>query len=192
MAQDFTTFEVRYRRPFDTTAAHAAYRAIGSGGGIAWSAGIRAAAVPLQGEIGMQKQTDPVLLSIGLRERFLGLIGSGSPPLDASTRCKECGSGKETDLEHRFATNRLQRGHVARCLLAQEIVHDSHALSVGTASLLVTCVFVTVGSSTAVAQTRGVETGPPPRPIRSRMTSPSLAAVPNRRPVATIARHGHL
>ena len=31
--------------------------------------------------------------------------------------------------------------------------------SVGTASLIVTCVFVTVGSSTAIAQTRGVETG---------------------------------
>ena len=78
----FTTFEVRYRRPFDTTAAHGAYWEIGSGGGIAWSAGIRAAAVPLQGEIGMQKQTGSVLLSIGLRERFLGLISSGSPPLD--------------------------------------------------------------------------------------------------------------
>jgi hypothetical protein len=31
--------------------------------------------------------------------------------------------------------------------------------SVGTASLIVTCVFLTVGSSTAIAQTRGVETG---------------------------------
>jgi hypothetical protein len=56
---------------------------MGSGFGVAWSAGIRAAAVPVQSEIGMQRRVGAVILSAGVRERFLGLIGTGSPPLDA-------------------------------------------------------------------------------------------------------------
>ena len=79
----FTTFDVRYRRPArggDTTQV---YWEIGSGLGAAWSAGIRAAAMPLQGEVGVQRQTGSVILSLGVRERFLGLVGAGSPAWDA-------------------------------------------------------------------------------------------------------------
>jgi hypothetical protein len=80
-----TTFEVRCRRPFHVhvTGRSGPYWQVGGGGAIAWSAGIRAAAVPVQAEIGVQRQVGSLLLSVGARERFVGLVGTGSPPLDA-------------------------------------------------------------------------------------------------------------
>jgi hypothetical protein len=78
----FTTFELRYRRPFGATAASGPYWEVGSGGGIAWSAGIRAAAIPVQAGIGVQRQVGSLLLSVGARERFVGLVGTGSPSWD--------------------------------------------------------------------------------------------------------------
>jgi hypothetical protein len=78
-----TTFEARYRRPFHAIAGSGPYWEFGGGGGIAWSAGIQAAAVPLQAEIGVQRRVGSLLLSVGARERFVGIVGRGSPPLDA-------------------------------------------------------------------------------------------------------------
>ena len=79
----FTTFELRYRRPIGATAGSGPYWEVGSGVGVAWSAGIQAAAVPVQAEIGVQRRAGSLLLSVGVRERFVGLVGTGSPPWDA-------------------------------------------------------------------------------------------------------------
>lgn len=79
----FTTFEARYRRPFQAMAESGPYWEIGGGGGIAWSAGVQAAAVPVHAEIGVQRRVGSLLLSVGARERFVGVVGRGSPPFDA-------------------------------------------------------------------------------------------------------------
>jgi hypothetical protein len=78
----FATYDVRHRRPFGTTAARGAYWEWGTGAGVAWSAGIRGAAFPVQGEIGMQKRVGAVTWSWGVRERFIGVLGTGSPAWD--------------------------------------------------------------------------------------------------------------
>jgi hypothetical protein len=78
-----TTFELRYRRSFGATVASGPYWEVGGGGGIVWSAGVRAAAVPAQAEVGVQRRVGSLLLSVGARERFVGLIGTGSPAWDA-------------------------------------------------------------------------------------------------------------
>jgi hypothetical protein len=80
----FTTFDVRYRRSPRATTRGGIYWEIGSGAGVAWSAGIRAAAVPVQAEIGVQRRAGSLLISVGGRERFIGLVGGGSPAFDAS------------------------------------------------------------------------------------------------------------
>ena len=79
----FTTFEARYRRPFQAMAESGPYWEIGGGGGIAWSAGVEAAAVPVQAEIGVQRRVGSLLLSVGALERLVGVVGRGSPPFDA-------------------------------------------------------------------------------------------------------------
>jgi hypothetical protein len=78
-----TTFDLRYRRPFGPPATSGPYWEVGSGVGLAWSAGIRAAAVPVQAEIGRQWRAGSLLVSVGARERFVGMVGPGSPPWDA-------------------------------------------------------------------------------------------------------------
>ncbi|HET9985017.1 MAG TPA: hypothetical protein VFQ38_15565 [Longimicrobiales bacterium] len=78
----FTTVEARYRRARSVGPA-GAYWELGSGLGVAWSPGIQRAAVPIQGEVGVQTALGGALLAVGVRERFLGLVGTGSPPLDA-------------------------------------------------------------------------------------------------------------
>lgn len=79
----FTTLEARYRRGLGGDGASGAYWEAGSGLGVAWSPGIQRVAVPLQGEIGVPTAAGGLLLSAGVRERFLGLLGTGSPPTDA-------------------------------------------------------------------------------------------------------------
>lgn len=73
----------RYRRLFNPTGISGPYWEVGTGFGFGWSAGIRAAAIPVQVEIGAQKRAGPLLLRAGVRERFVGLVGTGSPPWDA-------------------------------------------------------------------------------------------------------------
>jgi len=53
------------------------------GFGLAWAPTLQRAAVPLQGEAGLRRELGGVHLSLGVRERFLFLAGTGSPPLDA-------------------------------------------------------------------------------------------------------------
>lgn len=79
----FTTLEARYRRRFGTPRRAGPYWELGSGAGVAWAPGVQRAAVPFQGEIGVQTLAGRALLSLGVRERFLLLIGTGSPPFDA-------------------------------------------------------------------------------------------------------------
>jgi hypothetical protein len=79
----FGTFELRYRRPSRPGAVSGPYWEAGSGVGVAWSAGVRAVAVPVQAEIGVQRRAGSLLLSVGVRERFLALVGTGAPPWDA-------------------------------------------------------------------------------------------------------------
>ena len=77
-----TTFEARYRRPFQAMAESGPYWELGGGGGIAWSAGVQAAAIPVQADIGVQRRVGSLLLSVEVRERFVGVLSGGSPPLD--------------------------------------------------------------------------------------------------------------
>lgn len=79
----FTTFEARSRRPFQAMAESGPYWELGGGGGLVWSAGVQAAAIPVQAGIGVQRRLGSVLLSVEVRERFVAVVGSGSPPLDA-------------------------------------------------------------------------------------------------------------
>jgi hypothetical protein len=79
----FTTLDLRYRRPPSASSANGLYWEAGSGFGVAWSAGPRAAVIVTQVEVGRQKRAGDVLLFVGVRERFLTLVGTGSPPLDA-------------------------------------------------------------------------------------------------------------
>ena len=78
----FTTFEARYRRPFQAMAENGPYWELGGGGGLAWSAGVQAAAIPVQAGIGVQRRLGSVLLSVEVRERFVGVLSTGSPAFD--------------------------------------------------------------------------------------------------------------
>jgi hypothetical protein len=72
---------------------------VGIGLGVAWSAGIRGAAVPLHVEVGVQQRAGSMLLFAGLRERFLLLIGTGSPPVDAFNSVQlVIGAGSRADI----------------------------------------------------------------------------------------------
>ncbi len=77
-----TTFEARYRRPFEAMAESGPYWELGGGGGIAWSAGVQGAAIPVQAEIGVQRRVGSLLLSVAVRERVVGVLSTGSPPVD--------------------------------------------------------------------------------------------------------------
>lgn len=79
----FTTVESRYRHDFGPRRGRGVYGELGAGLGVAWSPSIDRVAVPLQAELGYQVRRRNALFSIGLRERFLGLVGTGSPPFDA-------------------------------------------------------------------------------------------------------------
>jgi hypothetical protein len=74
----FATLELRARR----SSAHA-FAEVGTGAGAAWAPGPIRLAVPLQAEAGLRATSGPLELSVGLRERFIGLVGTGSPPTDA-------------------------------------------------------------------------------------------------------------
>jgi hypothetical protein len=80
----FTTLELRYRRRLRPGARSGLYWGAGTGAGAAWSPALTRAALPLQGEVGVSTAAGRLLLSLGVRERFLALLGSGSPPTDAS------------------------------------------------------------------------------------------------------------
>ena len=74
----FNTLELRARR----STAHA-FAELGTGVGAAWAPGPIRFAVPLQAEAGLRATSGAFELSLGLRERFVGLVGTGSPPTDA-------------------------------------------------------------------------------------------------------------
>jgi hypothetical protein len=75
----FTTAELRFRHTRDRSPF---YWEGGTGFGIAWVAGPRQAVAVAQFEVGVKKRAGSVLLFAGARERFLGLLGTGSPPGD--------------------------------------------------------------------------------------------------------------
>lgn len=77
----FTTLEARYAgwNPF----GGGAYLEVGTGLGAAWSPGVHHAAVPVQVEVGLERPLGAWTGRVGVRERFIGLIGGGSPPLEA-------------------------------------------------------------------------------------------------------------
>lgn len=79
----FTTMEGRFRRQAGTSSLGDAYWELGSGFGVAWTPTLQRAVLPLQAEVGVQTSLGSARLSVGARERFLFLVGSGSPPLDA-------------------------------------------------------------------------------------------------------------
>ena len=77
----FATLDVRYHSvPEDRSRP---YLQLGTGVGVALSPGIRHVAVPLQAEVGLERRAGRVTGRIGLRERFVGLVGSGDPALEA-------------------------------------------------------------------------------------------------------------
>jgi len=86
----FLTVDLRYRRQF--VSASTLYWSVGTGGGLAWSAGVRGAAVPLQGEVGVARHVRRVQLFVGVRERLVVVIGSGSPQWDASNSVQLMGA----------------------------------------------------------------------------------------------------
>lgn len=77
-----TSLEARYCRGFGRPSRVKPYWEIGSGFGLVWSPSIQRAALPLQGEIGVQASTGCWRFNLGLRERFLAMVGQGSPPFD--------------------------------------------------------------------------------------------------------------
>lgn len=80
----FTTLETRYRLPIGSNAKRTqVYWEVGTGAGVAWTPALQSAVIPLQVELGAQRSIGSAFLVAGVRERFLGLIGSGSPMFDA-------------------------------------------------------------------------------------------------------------
>lgn len=79
----FATGEARWHAPFRGRGA-GAYWAVGSGAGVAWAAGVRGPVFPLFGEVGLRTTPGAFMLSAGLRERAMLIIGGGSPPLDVA------------------------------------------------------------------------------------------------------------
>jgi hypothetical protein len=85
----YTTAELRLRMRIGETAPHGpgggptAYWSVGSGLGVAWSPAVNRVVVPLQAELGVQHGFGAALVSAGVRERFMPMVGTGSPPFDA-------------------------------------------------------------------------------------------------------------
>jgi hypothetical protein len=71
----FSTLELRYHSR--SAIPSLPYFQLGTGGGVAWTPDVRHLALPLQLEIGLERALGPTLGRIGVRERFLGLIGTG-------------------------------------------------------------------------------------------------------------------
>ena len=78
----FNSLEVRYRRPPESRDDTGRYWEVGTGLGLAWVPSIQRVVIPLQAEVGLQKRFGGSLVSVGLRERLLPMVGSGSPPFD--------------------------------------------------------------------------------------------------------------
>jgi hypothetical protein len=70
----FTTLELRYHSRSEN--ASLPYFQLGSGGGVAWTPDVRHLALPLQLEIGMERRFGTTRGRVGVRERFLGLVGT--------------------------------------------------------------------------------------------------------------------
>lgn len=77
-----TSFEIRLRRELGSEDGRGLYWELGSGLGAAWTPTLNRAVVPLHGELGLQARIGGGIVSVGVRERILGMGGSGSPPLD--------------------------------------------------------------------------------------------------------------
>lgn len=76
-----TAVEGRWR--LAAFAGRAGFVEAGAGLGAGWSPSLRHVAVPLQLEVGAETQLRRGFRArVGVRERFVGLIGSGSPPGD--------------------------------------------------------------------------------------------------------------
>lgn len=75
----FTTAELRRH----VGRLEGAYMEFGGGIGGAWSSGLRRIALPLQAEVGVAARVGGFRGRVALRERFVGLIGDGTPPADA-------------------------------------------------------------------------------------------------------------
>lgn len=78
----FTTIEGRWRGEFGAEDGRGATWELGSGIGGAWTPTLNRAVVPLQAGVGWQLRAGGTHLSVGLRERILAMVGSGSPPTD--------------------------------------------------------------------------------------------------------------
>jgi hypothetical protein len=79
----FASIEARYRTGFGPAGTIRPIWSLGAGLGMAWSPGLSRVAVPLQGEVGLQASAGAFSMALGVRERFLPLIGIESPPFDA-------------------------------------------------------------------------------------------------------------
>ncbi|MGQ0815248.1 MAG: DUF3667 domain-containing protein [Gemmatimonadota bacterium] len=78
------TIEARYRLPIaPKRSGTRLYWEFGSGIGGAWAPELQRFAIPIQIELGVQRPLGGALIVAGIRERFVGLIGSGSPGADA-------------------------------------------------------------------------------------------------------------
>lgn len=77
----FTTLEVRCHSVSEVPTRP--YLQLGTGAGVALTTSIHDAAVPVQMEVGLERQLGRFIGGFGLRERFVGLIGSGDPGLEA-------------------------------------------------------------------------------------------------------------
>lgn len=77
-----TSLEARYHRRFGRFSRFNPYWESGSGFGLVWVPSIQRAAIPLQFEIGLQTGSGCWRFNLGLRERFLAMVGQGSPPFD--------------------------------------------------------------------------------------------------------------
>jgi hypothetical protein len=70
----FSTVELRYHAP--NRIRTLPYYQLGTGGGVAWTPRVRHLVLPLQLEIGLERELGSATGRVGVRERFLGLVGT--------------------------------------------------------------------------------------------------------------------
>ena len=78
----FTSLEGRHRIMLGEGEDAGVYSELGTGVGLAWAPGVQRVTIPLQGEAGVQERWAGTFFSLGIRERFLPMIGEGSPAFD--------------------------------------------------------------------------------------------------------------
>jgi hypothetical protein len=77
-----STLEGRARSLLRRDGATRPFWGLGVGAGMAWTPSVSHLAIPLHGELGIQHRRGTFFWEVAVRERFITLVGGGSPQVD--------------------------------------------------------------------------------------------------------------